>query len=40
MICLKSLKKFCCEDLSLIENYDLAISDTNQTWHCHHRLEI
>lgn len=23
----------------LIENYDLAISDTTQTWVCHHRLE-
>ena len=30
-------KKFCCEDLSLIENYDKAISDTTQTWECHHR---
>lgn len=33
-------KKFCCEDLSLIENYDKAISDTTQTWDCHHRREI
>ena len=33
-------KKFCCEDLSLIENYDKAISDTTQTWDCHHRGEI
>ena len=30
-------KKFCCEDLSLIENYELAINDTTQTWECHHR---
>ena len=30
-------KKFCCEDLSLIENYDKAIADTKQTWECHHR---
>ena len=33
-------KKFCCEDLSLIENYDKAISDTTQTLDCHHRAEI
>ncbi len=33
-------KKFCCEDISLIENYDKAISDDSQVWHCHHRLEI
>ena len=35
-----SYKKFCCEDPSLIENYDLAIADTTQTWDCHHRGEI
>ena len=33
-------KKFCCEDLSLIENYDKAIADATQTWHCHHRGEV
>ena len=33
-------KKFCKEDLSKIENYDKAISDKTQTWHCHHRTEI
>ena len=32
--------KFCCEDISKIENYDKAISDTTRTWHCHHRLEV
>ncbi len=31
---------YCCEDLSLIENYDKAISDDTQVWRCHHRLEI
>ena len=35
-----SYKKFCCEDASLIENYDLAVADTTQTWDCHHRGEI
>ena len=33
-------KKFCCEDPSLIENYDKAIADTTQTWEIHHRGEI
>ena len=40
MICEKTAKTFCCEDLSLIENYDKAIADMTQTWHCHHRGEI
>lgn len=40
MICKKSVKHFCSEDISLIENYQEAINDTTQTWHCHHRLEI
>lgn len=33
------VKKYCSEDPSLIENYDKAINDKTQTWHCHHRLE-
>ena len=40
MINVKSAKKFCKEDISKIKNYDLAIADTTQTWHCHHRTEI
>lgn len=39
MICEKTAKRFCCEDISKIENYDKAIADKTQTWHCHHRLE-
>ena len=35
-----TVKKFCCEDISLIENYDIAVADTTQTWHCHHRGEV
>lgn len=31
---------FCCEDIKLIENYDKAVNDSTQTWHCHHRLEL
>ena len=30
---------YCCEDISLIENYQETIDDTTQMWHCHHRLE-
>ena len=37
MINEKYAKSFCCEDISLIENYDNAIADTTQTWECHHR---
>ena len=33
-------KKFCKEDISKIENYEKAINDTKQMWHCHHREEI
>ena len=40
MINEKYAKSFCCEDISLIENYDKAIADTTQTWHCHHRGEV
>ena len=34
------VKAYCSEDLSLIENYALAIADTTQTWECHHRGEV
>ena len=40
MINEKSAKAYCCDDLSLIENYDKAVADTTQTWDCHHRVEI
>lgn len=40
MINERQAKKFCKEDISKIENYDKAMSDTTQTWHCHHRDEI
>ena len=38
MICEQNVKKFC-KDYTKIENYEKAISDTTQTWHCHHRME-
>lgn len=28
-----------CKHPELIENYDLAINDKENVWHCHHRLE-
>lgn len=37
---LYNLKKFCCEEISLIENYNEALNDTTQIWDCHHRNEI
>lgn len=33
-------KRYCCEDISRIENYEKAIADETQIWHCHHRAEI
>lgn len=39
MINPKFAKKYCKDDISKIENYDLAVSDSAK-WVCHHRLEI
>ena len=39
MISEYDVKQYCSEDISLIENYDKAINDNAQIWHCHHRLE-
>ena len=38
MISERSAKRYCCEDISLIENYKEAIN-SNEKWECHHRLE-
>ena len=40
MICKTTLNKFCCDDITKIENYEQAINDDTQTWVCHHRLEL
>lgn len=40
MISEKKVKRYCAEDISLIENYDKAITDQDRTWDCHHRLEV
>ena len=39
MINERQARKFCKEDLSKIKNYDKAIADMTQTWHCHHMTE-
>ena len=40
MINERCAKSYCSEDISLIENYALAVADTTQTWDCHHRGEV
>ena len=39
MINIINTKKYCSEDISLIENYDKANEDLSQTWHIHHKKE-
>ena len=39
MINEKHAKWYCSEDISLIENYQQAISDEERTWDIHHRSE-
>lgn len=39
MICYENIKEYCCEDISLIENYDIAVNSPDK-YDCHHRLEI
>lgn len=40
MINYEKTKRYCCEDISLIENYEQAVADHMQVWDIHHRLEI
>lgn len=35
---LSGVIKYCCEDISLVENYDICIS-SDEIYDCHHRLE-
>ena len=37
MISIGKVKRFC-KDYTKIENYEEAVNDTTQTWHCHHIL--
>ena len=39
MISKANAEKYCSEDISLIENYNEAVS-SKELYHCHHRLEI
>ena len=39
MIGKQTIKKYCCEDISLIENFDIAVNSPDK-WDCHHRKEI
>lgn len=39
MISLVNVEQYC-KEYRLIENYDQAMADKTQTWHCHHRHEI
>jgi len=39
MINLNKVKSYC-KDFQKIENFMEAYNDLNETWHCHHRLEI
>lgn len=39
MISKVNASKYCCEDISLIENYEEAVY-SKELYHCHHRLEI
>ena len=32
--------KYCYEDISKIENYELAKADNFKGWNCHHKLEL
>ena len=36
---INNAKKYCSEDISLIENYNQAISDQTRMWEIHHRRE-
>lgn len=40
MINIQQSQLFCEEPIELIENYEEAVNDTTQVWHCHHRDEI
>ena len=38
MIRENNVKVYCCEDVSKIENYEVAVNSPEK-WVCHHRLE-
>ena len=40
MISLRKTKRFCKDDITKIKNYNEAINDKDNIWHCHHLLEL
>ena len=40
MINEKQVRKYCKGNIRKIENYDKAIADTLQVWHCHHKFGL
>lgn len=40
MVSKRMAEKYCKEDISLIENYDIAVADTQNKWVIHHRDEV
>lgn len=40
MISVDRATRYCCEDLSKIQNYQEAANDLENVWDCHHRLGI
>ena len=40
MISEKQARKYCYQDISLIENYEQAVADKENLWDCHHRVEM
>lgn len=40
MISEEQAKRYCSEDISLIENYERAVADQTQAWDIHHKAEI
>ena len=40
MIYENNVKRYCCEDISKIENYEEAVNDITNTWECHHKMEL
>ena len=37
---MKGFEKYCCEDVTKIENYELAKKDNFKGWVCHHKLGL
>ena len=36
----KQCNRYCCDNISNIENYEQAVADKEHIWECHHRGEI